>query len=127
MKRLKTTTTWIPSLFNLLKNLYHFHIIIHALNVIFLCQHYENINHNHNFQMCCIICLIETRIHHISTNVHKFVNSSKYSYISIHYDHGLMLMYDVHIHNTTTNAGSKYIIATLNANTRKQYILYVCK
>ncbi len=81
--------------------------------------------------MCCIICLIETKIHHTSTNVHKFVNSSKYSYISIHYDHGLMLMYDVHTHlnffNTTINDGSNYIITTLNTNTRKQCILYVCK
>jgi hypothetical protein len=93
------------------------------MNVIFLCQHYENINHNHNFQMCCIICFIETRINHTSTNVHKFVNSLKSLYISIHYDHALMLMYDVHMHlnffNTTTNDGSKYIIATLNASTRK--------
>ncbi len=45
-----------------------------------------------------ILCLIETIIHHASTNVHKFTNSSKYSYISIHDNQGLMMMYDIHMH-----------------------------
>jgi hypothetical protein len=57
-----------------------------------------------------ISCLIETRIHDASTYVHKFINSSKYSYISIHDGHGLMMMYDIHMHlesfNTITSDGS---------------------
>jgi hypothetical protein len=73
--------------------------------------------------MSHILCLIKTRIHHALTNVHKFINSSKYSYISIHDDHGLMLMYDIHMHldsfNTITSDGSKYIVATFNINTQK--------
>ncbi len=68
-----------------------------------------------------ILCLIETKIDHTSIDVHKFINSSKYSYVSIHNDHGLMMMYDIHMHlyffNATTNDGSKHIATTFNTNT----------
>jgi hypothetical protein len=73
MNRLKIITTWIPSIFQF-KNLHNFHVIIQALNTTFLHQHYKDINHDHNFQMFHILCLIKTRIHHASTNVHKFTN-----------------------------------------------------
>ncbi len=67
-----------------------------------------------------ILCLIKTRIHYASTYVHKFINSSKYSYISIHDGRGLMMMYDIHMHldsfNIITNDGSKYI-TNFNTNT----------
>ncbi len=93
------------------------------MNTTSLHQHYENINHDHNFQMSHILCLIETKIHHASTDVHKFINSSKYSYISIHDGHGLMIMYDTHMHldsfNTITSDGLLYITITFNINTRK--------
>jgi hypothetical protein len=93
-----------------------------ALNIIYLWQHYEDINHDHNLQMSHILCFIETRIHHASTNVHKFINSSKYSYISIHDGHKLLMMYDIHMHlysfNTITNDGSEYI-TNFNINTQK--------
>ncbi len=76
-----------------------------------------------------ILCLTETKIHHASTNVPKFINSSKYSYISIHDGHGLMVMYDMHMHldsfNTITSDGSKYIVATFNINTQKN-TNYMC-
>ncbi len=97
MNTLKKIATWIP-LIPQLKNLHHFHVIIQALNAAFLCQQYEDINHDHNLQMCHILCLIEKRIHHVLINVHKYINSSKYSYISIHNGHGLMMMYDIHMH-----------------------------
>jgi len=91
------------------------------LNITSIHQHYKNINHDHNFQMYHILCLIETRIHHASTNVHKFINSSKYSYISIHNSRGLMIMYDIHMHfdsfNTKTSDGLN--ITTFNTNTQK--------
>jgi hypothetical protein len=74
---------WVPFIFQF-KNLYCFYVIIQALNTIYLHQHYENINHDHNFQMFPILYLIETIIHHASINVHKFINSVKYSYTSIH-------------------------------------------
>ncbi len=64
--------------------------------MISLCQHYNYIYHNHNLQMSHILFLIETKIHHASTNVHKFINSSKYSYIPIHDGHGLMMLYDMY-------------------------------
>jgi hypothetical protein len=55
--------------------------------------------------------------------VHKFINSPKYSYISIHDDHGFMMMYDIHMHlnpfNTIPNDGSKHIIEKFNINTNK--------
>jgi hypothetical protein len=80
------------------------------LNAISLCEHYEDINHDHNLEMSCILCLIEAKIHHASTNVYKFTNSSKYSYISIQDGHALMMMYDIHMHlnsfNTITSDGS---------------------
>jgi len=64
------------------KNLHNSREIIQVLNTIFLCRHYESINHEHNLQlMSHILCFIKTKIHHTSTDVHKFVNSSKYSYV----------------------------------------------
>jgi hypothetical protein len=64
------------------KDLHNSHVIIQALKTTFLCQHYESINHDHNLQlMSHILCFIETKIHHTSIDVHKFVNSSKYSYV----------------------------------------------
>jgi hypothetical protein len=127
MNRLKTTTTWIP-LIPQLKNLHNSHVIIQALNTTFLYQHYEDINHDHNLQMSHILCLIETRIHHASTYVHKYINSLKYSYISIHDGHGLMINYDIHMcldsFNIITNDGSRYIATTFNTNTL--YIYCMC-
>jgi hypothetical protein len=91
------------------------------LNITLLCQHYKDINHDHNLQVFHILCFIETKIHHASTNVHKFINSLKYSYISIHHGHGLMMIYDIHMHlnsfNTITSDGSEHIIPTFNINT----------
>ncbi len=117
MNRLKIITTWIP-LIPQLKNLHNFHVIIQALNTTSLCYHYEDINNDHNFQMFHILCLIETKIHHASIDVHKFINSLKYSYISINYGHGLMMLYDIHMHldsfNIITNDSSKYIATTFN-------------
>jgi hypothetical protein len=93
------------------------------LNITFLCQHYKDINYDHNLQMSHILCLIETKIHHASIDVHKLVNSLKYSYISIHDGHGLMMMYDIHMHLDSFNIiiidGSKYIETTFNINTLK--------
>jgi hypothetical protein len=93
MNRLKTIATWI-SLILQLKNLHNSHVIIQALKTTSLWQHYEDINHDHNLQMFHILCLVKTKIHHASIDVHKFINSLKYSYISIHDGHGLMMMYD---------------------------------
>jgi hypothetical protein len=80
--------------------------------------------------MFYILCLIETIIHHALTNVHKFINSLKYSYISIHDGHGLMMMYDIHVHlysfNTITNDSLKYITTIFNINTQKKYIYCMC-
>ncbi len=83
MKTLKIIMILIPFIPQF-KNLHDFHVIVQALIMTFLCQHYENINHDHNLQMFHILCLIETSIHHASIDVHKFIISSKYSYISIH-------------------------------------------
>jgi hypothetical protein len=97
------------------------------LNTTSLHQHYEDINHDHNFQMSHILCLIKTRIQHASTNVHKFINSSKYSYISIHDGHGLMIMYDIHMHldlfNTILSDGLLYITTIFNIN--KQKVIHI--
>ncbi len=78
-------------------------------------QHYEDIEHDHNLQMFHILCLIETRIHQTSTNVQKLINSSKYLYTSFHDGHGLIMMYEIHMHldslNTTINDGSKFVLS----------------
>jgi hypothetical protein len=72
-------------------------------------------------QMFHILCLIKIRIHHASINMHKFINLSKYSYISIHDGHELIMMYDIHTHlvffNITTNDGSKYLAIIFNTDT----------
>jgi hypothetical protein len=61
------------------------------------------------------------KIHHTLIDMHKFIYSSKYSYVSIHNDHGLMIMYDIHMHldsfNTTIGDGSKYITTFNTTNT----------
>jgi hypothetical protein len=71
--------------------------------------------------MSHILCFIKTKIHHASTYVHKFINSSMSPYISIHDGHGLMMMYEIHMHlysfNIITIDGSTYIITTFNTNT----------
>ncbi len=95
-------------------------------------QHYENINHDHNLQMLYTLCFIETKIHYASIDVHKFISSPKYSYISIHDGHGFMMMYDIYMHlnpfNTITNDGSEYIVEIYNINTQKIInILFVYK
>jgi len=60
--------------------------------------------------------------------MHKFINLSKYSYISIHDVHGLMMMNDIHIDlnhfNTVTSDGSKYIITTFNIYIYKNVCVY---
>jgi hypothetical protein len=49
------------------------------------------------------------------------ITTLKYSYISIHDSHGLMMMYDIHMHlnffNTISSDRSEYIIATFYINT----------
>jgi len=49
LNRLKTIATWTPLILQL-KNLHNFHVIIQALKTNSLCKHYEDINHDHNFQ-----------------------------------------------------------------------------
>ncbi len=136
MNKLKTIMTWIPFI-SQFKNLHNFHVIIQVLNRTSLSQHYKDINHDHNFQMFHILYVfIETRIHHASTSANKFIHSTKYSYISIHDGHGLMMMYDIHMHldsfNTITNDSLEYIKAIFNTNTQKKihivcvYEVYSC-
>ncbi len=102
------------------------------MNTTSLHQHYKDINHDHNLRMSHILCFIKTRIHHVLTYVHKFINSSRYSYISIHDGHGLMMMHDIHVHlysfNTITSDGSKYITTIFNINTQKAiHIVFLYK
>jgi hypothetical protein len=122
MNRLKTIATWIP-LIPQLKYLHNSHVIMQVLNTTSLCQHNKDINYDHNLQIYHILCLIKTKMHHTSIGVHKFINSSKYSYISIHDGDGLMMMYDIHMHldsfNIIISDGSKYIATTFNTNTWK--------
>jgi len=119
MNRLKTIATQIP-LIHQFKNLHNSHVIIQALNSTLLHSHYKGINHYHNLQMFHIFCFIWSKLHHASTYAHKYINSSKCSYISIHDGHGLMMMYGIHMHliffNAITSDGSKYI-TTFNINT----------
>jgi len=62
-------------------------------------------------------------------NAHEFIIFLKYSYISIHDGHGLMMMYDIYMHitsfNIIINDGLEYIGTTFNINTRKE-IHIVC-
>ncbi len=73
---------------------------------------------------------METRIQS-SNDVNNFINTSKYSYISIYDGHALIMMYNtqvlLHFYYTTCN-GSEYIIATFNIRTwRTIHIICVYK
>jgi hypothetical protein len=61
------------------------------------------------------------KIHHATIDVHKFINSSKYSCNSIHDGHGLMMLYDIQMHldsfNIIKKYGLEYITSTFNINT----------
>jgi hypothetical protein len=120
MNRLKIIVIWIPLIFQL-KSLRNSHVIIQTLNTTYLCQCYENINHDHNLQMFHILCFTKTKNTPCINICAQIYNSSKYSYISIHEGHGLMMMYDIHMHiiffNTIINDGSEYITTTFNINT----------
>jgi hypothetical protein len=65
---------------------------------------------------------VEIRIQSLN-DVHNFINTSKYSYISIYDGHGLIMMYNTqmlsHSYYTTTCNGSKYISITFNIRIRK--------
>jgi hypothetical protein len=50
MNRLKTIATWIPLILQI-KKLHNSHVIIQALNITFLHQHYKDTNHDHNHQI----------------------------------------------------------------------------
>jgi hypothetical protein len=49
MKKIKVMMTWIPFI-SQFKNLHHY-VIIQPFNMTSLCQHYKDINNDHNFQM----------------------------------------------------------------------------
>lgn len=73
-----------------------------------------------------ILFVIKTRIHHSSTNVHIFINLSQHLYVSICDNHGLLMMYDIHLMHmqlesfkTTTNNTLEYLVITFNANKQK--------
>jgi hypothetical protein len=60
MKRLKTfanRTPFVPWL----NFFYHSHVIIQALNTNSLEQHYQDIDHNHNLQVSCILCILTNK------------------------------------------------------------------
>ncbi len=92
-----------------------------TLNIHFLHQHYEDFNHACNFQMSHILRLKETRIHYASIDLHKFINSSKYLYMSIHDGHELIMTYDI-LHmcldffNAITYYNSKCVATTFNTS-----------
>jgi hypothetical protein len=104
MNRLKTFANW-TTFVPWFKNFYHSHAIIQAFNTNSLKQHYQDINHDPNLQVSHVICILETRIQS-SNDVHNFINTSKYSYISIYDGYGLIIMYNaqmlLHSYYTTT-------------------------
>ncbi len=59
----------------------------------YLKQHYQDINHDPNLQVSHVLCILETRIQSWN-DVHNFINTSKYTYISIYDGHGLIMMYN---------------------------------
>jgi len=73
--------------------------------------------------MSHILCFIKTQIHHTLIDVRKFINSFKYSYVSIDDGHELMMMYDIHMHldslNVTTNNSLERITITFNSDIQK--------
>jgi len=72
MNRLKTFANW-TTIVPQLKNFYHLHVIIQALNTNSLWQHYQDINHDHNLQVSHVLCILQTRIQS-SNDVQNFIN-----------------------------------------------------
>jgi hypothetical protein len=112
-----------------LKNSYHSHVIIGTLNTNSLRQHYQDINHDHNLQGSHVLCILETRIQP-SNDVQNFINTSKYSYVSIYDGHNLIMMYNtqmlLHFYYTTTCNETKYILTTFKIRIqRKIHIICV--
>ncbi len=68
----------------------------------------------------------------LSNDIQKFINTSKYSYISIYGGHGLIMLCNMqmflHSYNITTCNKYECIIATFNIKTwRTMYIIWVIK
>jgi hypothetical protein len=131
MVRLTTTALWKPCIPNF-KKFQTSHIIIQALNTNSLRQHFEDILNDHALQSSYILCLIETRIQSTSSEICNFIDTSKYSYISVFDGHGILMLYDgrmiLHSSETFTIDGSEYIAATFNIKIRKEiYIICVYK
>ncbi len=95
MNRLKASPNLTPFVL-WLKEFYHSHAIMQALNTNSLQQHCQDINHDHNLQVSHILCILETKIH-LWNDIEKIINTSKYSYISIYGGHGLIMMYNMQI------------------------------
>jgi hypothetical protein len=103
-----------------------------ALNTNSLHQHFEDILNDHVLQSSHILCLIETRLQSTSSEICNFIDTSKYSYISVFDGHGILMLYDgpmiLHSFETFTIDGSKYIAATYNIKIQKAiYIICVYK
>jgi len=60
MKRLKTFANWTPFV-PWLEFFYDSHVIIQALNTNSLQQHYQDIDHNHNLRVSCILCILKNK------------------------------------------------------------------
>jgi hypothetical protein len=73
------------------------------------------LNYNSNLQVSHVICILETLIQS-SNDVHNFINTSKYSYISIYDGHGLIMMY---------NAQCFYILITQHVMDYNIYQLHL--
>ncbi len=93
-----------------IKNLHYFHVIIQTLNTTFLCNNMKTSIMTTTFECLTPYVLQKQKICHKSIDVHKLINASKYSYVSIHDDHGLIMIFDMHMHlnsfDTTISHGS---------------------
>jgi hypothetical protein len=121
MLRLTTTSKW-HSMVPDFKRIQHSHVIIQALNTNSLRQYFKDISSDHSLQCSNILCLIETRLQASSNEIHKFIDISKYNYLSAYDGHGLLMLYDKNMtlnsYEITTIDGSEYIMATFNSKTR---------
>jgi hypothetical protein len=118
-EEIKNTRNWTTFVL-WLNFFYHSHVIIQTLNTIFLWQNYQHINHDNNLQLSHVLCSLRTKIQSLN-DIEKFINISKYSYISIYGGHGLIMIYNMqmllHSYDKAIWNEFEYIIATFYIKT----------
>jgi hypothetical protein len=62
-------------------------------NIILILTQFKNLI----IVKCNILCLIEIRLQSTSSEIHNFIDTSKYNYVSVFDGHEILMLYDGHM------------------------------